>query len=57
MKVSPDAGRTVLLTVQVTAFVPPAVVADQFVVVVLLLKSVFADPLKPTCPLDEAELV
>ena len=44
----PEAGTTVEVMEQEAALVAPAVVAAQLVVVVLLLKSVFAGPLNPT---------
>ena len=49
VKERPDAGKIVEVSVEVEVFNVPAVVAAQLVVVVLLLKSVFAPPLKPTC--------
>ena len=45
--VNPAVGLTVLESVTVEVFNVPAVVDDQFVVVVLLLKSAFKLPLKP----------
>ena len=48
--VSPLAGTTVGPHVTLAVLVAPAVVADQSVVVVRLLKSVLTDPLKPTWP-------
>jgi hypothetical protein len=51
------AGFTVLFVVQEAVFVPPAVVADQFVVVVRLLKSVFAEPRRPTWQVRAVVLV
>ena len=49
MKVSPFAGIMVGgIYEQVAALVPPAVVADQLVVVVRSLKSAAEAPLKPT---------
>ena len=41
-------GITVFLDVQEAVFEPPGVVADQFVVVVRLLKSAFVEPRSPT---------
>ena len=46
--INPEVGLTVLESVTLELFKVPAVVDAQFVVVVLLLKSVFEDPLKPT---------
>ena len=45
--VSPDVGLTVFDRVTVELFNVPVLVDPQFVVVVLLLKSVLAFPLKP----------
>ncbi|MBK9552844.1 MAG: hypothetical protein IPO45_11820 [Saprospiraceae bacterium] len=45
--VNPDDGKTVFDEVIVAVFAPPAVVADQSEVVVLLLKSAFDGPRKP----------
>ena len=45
--INPEVGFTVFESVTVELFNVPEVVDDQFVVVVLLLKSVFALPLKP----------
>ena len=47
VKVLPEAGFTVLDKVTVEVFAVPAVVPFQVVVLVLLLKSVFAEPLRP----------
>ena len=49
VNVRPLAGFTALVNVIVAVFVPPAVDADQFVVVVRLLKSALLAPRKPTC--------
>jgi len=49
VKVNPLAGNTVALKVQVLLLAVPAIVADQSVVVVRLLKSALESPLKPTC--------
>jgi len=55
VKVSPEVGTTAVLKVQVEEFAEPTVVELQFVVVVLLLKSVLADPPSPTCVVEDVE--
>jgi hypothetical protein len=49
VNVRPLAGKIELVNVQFAELVVPAVVAAQFVVVVLLLNTELEDPLKPTC--------
>ena len=49
VNVCPTAGLIVPENWQEAVFVPPAVVAAQFVVVERLLKSVLVKPRKPTC--------
>ena len=48
VKVKPELGVIAVVNVQFALFVKPAVVADQFVLVVLLAKAAFDAPLKPT---------
>jgi hypothetical protein len=48
VKVKPELGVIAVVNVQLALFVKPVVVADQFVVVVLLAKAAFDAPLKPT---------
>ena len=54
-KVSPEEGKIDEEKVHEALLAVPAVVAPQFVVVVLLLKSEFKVPPRPTCAMPEVE--
>jgi hypothetical protein len=55
LKVKPEAGKIDEEKVHEALLAVPAVVAPQFVVVVLLLKSEFKVPPRPTCAVPEVE--
>ena len=57
VNVRPLDGITVFVVVQVAALLPPAVVADQSLVVLRLAKSALVAPRKPTWPGSDRVLV